>query len=208
MPALKALWRRFAGFGIEKPLREQLAVVDTLARLKGTAANSALRRIAASRTLPASLAPAVLRASVLAGLVLPAHFVGSFLDNEDDSVREAAFALAARCNVAAERLRAGLNDRSPKNRRLAAIALGLSGDVAARQPLYQELARLPSAEIIEAIIEVCVDDAIVHLGRCARSHPRFTRPILNALREIGSPRAQAVARNLESDTDGLMSSSE
>ena len=45
VPALEALWRRFYGFGIEKPLREQLAVVDTLARLGGTDARSALRRI-------------------------------------------------------------------------------------------------------------------------------------------------------------------
>ena len=44
VPALEALWRRFSGFGIEKPLREQLAVVDTLARLGGTDARSALTR--------------------------------------------------------------------------------------------------------------------------------------------------------------------
>ncbi|MCY3731559.1 MAG: hypothetical protein OXF98_09475, partial [Rhodospirillaceae bacterium] len=63
----------------------------------------------------------MLRAAALVGLILPADFVGSFLDHSDDSVREAAFALAARSNVAVERLRAGLSDRSARNRRLAAI---------------------------------------------------------------------------------------
>ena len=33
VPALEALWRRFAGFGVEKPHREQLPVLETLARL-------------------------------------------------------------------------------------------------------------------------------------------------------------------------------
>jgi len=43
VPALEALWRRFAGFGVEKPLREQLAVLDTLARLGGTGARAVIR---------------------------------------------------------------------------------------------------------------------------------------------------------------------
>ena len=202
VPALKELWRRFIGFGIERPLREQLAVVDTLARLESTDARAALRRIALSRSLPASLKPAVLRAAAHARIELPAAFVGSFLRHGDDTVREAAFALAVRSNVAAERLRAGLKDRSATNRRLAAIALGLQGDVTVRQPLYQELARSPSDEVIEAIVEVWDDDAIVHLGRCARRRPQFTRSVLDALREIGSPRAETVARQLKSDGGG------
>ena len=76
VPALEALWQRFTGFGIEKPLREQLAVVDTLARLGGTDAPSALRRIVLSKALPASLLPAALQAAAQAGLALPARFVG------------------------------------------------------------------------------------------------------------------------------------
>ena len=63
VPALEALWQRFAGFGIERPLREQLAVVDTLARLGGTEARAALRRIVLSNALPASLLPAATRAA-------------------------------------------------------------------------------------------------------------------------------------------------
>ena len=207
VPALEALWRRFTGFGTERPLREQLAVVDTLARLGGADARAALRRIALSRDLPAPLAAAVLRAAADARLTLPAAFVDSFLDHEDDLVREAAFTLAARSNVAAERLREGLSDRSARNRRLAAIALGLRGDPKARQPLYNELARHPSAEVIEAITEVWDDDAIVYLGRCARRHPRLTGLVLDALSEIGSPRADIVARNLESGTSGVAPSS-
>ena len=198
VPALEALWRRFAGFGIEKPLAEQRAVVDTLARLRCADAHSALRRIVLSRALPASQLPAALQAAALARLALPAAFVGSFLTHADAALRGAAFALTARSNVAADRLREGLLDPSAENRRLATIALGLRGDPSARQPLYDELMRLPSADIIEAITAVWDEDAIVHLGRCARRHPRLVGAVLDALREIGTSRAETVARRLES----------
>ena len=198
VPALEALWWRFTGFGIERPLREQLAVVDTLARLGRTDARSALRRIVLSKALPASLLPGALQAAAQAGLALPAGFVGPLLGHGDTEVRAAAFALAARADVPADRLREGLFDRSAANRRLAAIALGLRGDARARRPLYDELARSPSTEVIEAVAAVWDDDAIVHLGRCARRHPRLAGAVLDALRDIGSPRAKAVAGNLES----------
>ncbi len=201
VPALEALWRRFVGFGVEKPLREQLAIVNTLARLGGRDARLALRRIVLSRSLPASLLPTALQAAVDSGLALPARFVRPLLDHGDAAVRGAAFALAARTNVAADRLREGLSDRSATNRRLAAIALGLRGDSGARQPLYDALARAPSTEVIEAITAVWDDDAIVHLGRCARRHPRLAGAVLDALRDIGSPRARSVASNLESGPD-------
>ena len=200
VPALEALWGRFSGFGTEKPLREQLAVLETLARLGGTDARSTLREIVLSKGLPASLLPAALQAAASAGLALPAEFVDPLLGHEHETVRGAAFVLAARTGVPVDRLREGLSDRSAAIRRLAAIALGLRGDTRARQPLYDELARLPSTELIEAISVIWDDDAIVHLGRCARRHPRLAGAVLDALRDIASPRAVTVACQLEANT--------
>ena len=200
VPALKALWRRFAGFGVEKPLREQLAVLETLARLAGTDARSALRAIVLSKGLPASLLPSASQAAASAGLALPAAFVGPLLDHEDAAVRGAAFVLAAMTDVPTDRLREGLFDRSAANRRAAAVALGLRGDASARQPLYDELAQYQSTEVIEAITTVRDDDAIVQLGRCARRHPRHAGAVVDALRDIASPRAHTVARYLETST--------
>lgn len=197
VPALEALWRRFSGFGIEKPLPEQLAVVDTLARLGGADARSALRRIVLWKGLPASLLPAALQTAESAGLALPAPFVAPLLDHEDAAVRGAAFALAASANVPADHLHACLFARSAADRRAAAVALGLRGDSRARQPLVEELERSPSPEIIEAVAAVWDDDAIVRLGRCARRHPRLAGAVLDALREIGSPRAEVVARQVQ-----------
>ena len=200
VPALEALWRRFAGFGVEKPLPEQFAVLETLGRLEGADSRSTLRGIVLSKGLPASLLPAALQAAATAGLALPATFVGPLLDHEDALVREAGFVLAARTDVRADRLREGLFGRSAANRRAAAVALGLRGDVSARQPLYDELARFPSKEVIDAITAVWDDDAIVHLGRCARRHPLLADAVLDALRDIGSARAETVAHHLETST--------
>ena len=44
MPALEALWRRFVGFGIERPLAEQLAVLEALAGLDRPAVRDSLLR--------------------------------------------------------------------------------------------------------------------------------------------------------------------
>ena len=200
VPALEALWRCFTGFGVEKPLREQLAVLDTLARLGGTDARSTLRAIVLSKGVPASLLPAASQAAASAGLALPAAFVGPLLDHEDAAVRGAGFVLASRTDIPADRLREGLFDRSAANRRAAAVALGLRGDASARQPLCDELARHPSTEVIDAITAVWDDDAIVHLGRCARRHPQLAGAVVDALRDIASPRAHTVARHLETGT--------
>ena len=72
--------------------------------------------------LPSSLLPATLQAAASAGLALPAPFVGPLLDHEDAAVRGAAFALAARTDVPADRLHAGLSARSTADRRAAAVA--------------------------------------------------------------------------------------
>ncbi len=197
VPALEALWLRFTGFGNKKPLREQLAILNTLAQLGGTNARSALRRIVLWKALPASLLPAALRAAADAELALPATFVSAFLDHADAAVRGAAFALADRAGVPGDRLRDGLFDLSATNRRLAATALGLRGDPQARQPLLDLLERAPSKEIIEAVAAIWDEDAIVLLGRCARVHPTLAETVLDRLGDIENPRAQVVARNLE-----------
>ena len=108
----------------------------------------------------------------------------------------AGFVLAVRTDVAPNHFREGLFDRSAANRRATAVVLGLRGDASARQPLYDELARVSSTEFIEAITAVWGDDAIVHLGRCVRHHPRLAGAVLDALPDIESPRADTVARHL------------
>ena len=201
VPALEALWRRFAGFGIERPLAEQIAVLDTLARLDCPAARALLRRIVA-RGLSASLIPAGLHAAARAGLALPAGFVSPLLNHEDPAVRRSAFALAERARIPVEWLHVGLHDRSPATRRAAAVALAHRGDGSARETLLEELARSPSEALIHALAAIPDEDTIVHLGRCAVRNRALAPAVIDALRDMESRRAARLARRLERDLPG------
>ena len=200
VPALEALWCRFHGFGIESPLREQCAVVETLARLKGPGARAALKRLVLSPSLPASLQPAALRAAADAGLFLPAAFVAGVLDHDDPAVREAAFELAPAALVPVSRLREGLSDQDPPIRRAAAVALAHRGDASGRNVLIADLANEPSNRIVEALGAIGDDEAIVALGRCAMRHPDFAPGVIAVLRDLGNPRADRLAAHLEADS--------
>lgn len=202
VPALEALWRRFHGFGIERPLREQRAVLETLARLGGPAARAALRRIVLRPDLPASLLPIGLRSAADAGLRLPAGFVAGFLGHDDPAVRGAAFDLAGGANVPASRLREGLSDRVAAIRRAAAVALAGRGDASGRGVLIAGLADAPSAGIVEALGGLGGDEAIVALGRCAMRHPTLAQDIAAVLREMGDVRAGRLADRLEAELAG------
>ena len=50
--ALEALCRRFRGFGLEHPVPEQTAALETLAEIGGTEAARAVKRIALSEAVP------------------------------------------------------------------------------------------------------------------------------------------------------------
>ena len=200
VPALETLWQRFTGFGPNTPHRQQLAVIDTLARLESVRSHAALRRIVLSRTLPDSLLPVALQAAIQARLALPARFVEPLLAHDEGSVRLAAFSLAPWSGVAIDCLREGLHDPADGVRRLAAVALGLRGDAQARQPLIRELSRSPSTDVVEAITAVWDDDVIVHLGRCGNRHPHLAEAVLEALNDIGTARALTVAAKLQSAT--------
>lgn len=202
VPALERLWCRFHGFGINRPFREQSAVLETLSRLEGPEACSALRRIALGPGVPDSLLPAVLRAADGKKLDLPASFVAGFLDHEDAEIREPAFALAHAANVSVLRLREGLSDRLASIRRDAAVALAFRGDASGRDVLISVLRHAPTVDSIEALGVICDDEAIVELGRCAMRFPEFAPRLVAILRELDSPKAERLVVRLEAGLEG------
>ena len=199
VPALEALWRRFHGFGIRSPLREQRAVLETLARLEDPEARAALRRIVLSPGLPVPLQPAALCAAADAGLVLPASFVAGLLDRDDPVLRGAAFDLAPAANVPAQRLRDGLSDGVASIRYAAAVALAHRGDASGRDVLVAALAYAPSTAVVEALGAIGDDEAIVALGRCAMRHSAIAPRVIAVLRDMGNPRADRLAARLEAE---------
>ncbi len=199
VPALEALWSRFHGFGIERPLREQCAVLETLTRLDGPEPRAVLRRIVLRADLPTGLLSVVLRAAADAGLSLPTAFVAGFLDRDDPAVRAAAFDLAFRANVPAPQLRGGLSDRMAPIRRAAAVALAHRGDASGRDVLTDALATAPSTVVVEALGAIGDDEAIVALGRCAVRHAALAPHVIAILRDTGNARAGRLAARLEAE---------
>ena len=197
VPVLEELWRRFVGFGVDMPLREQRAVLRALARLDCASARAALKRIVLWKGLPASQLPLALRAAADAGLVLPTGFVGPLLGHRDAAVREPAFALGLKAGVSDLLLRGGLTDPSVPVRRAAAVALGNRGNADVREALIAELAANPSRAVIEALAAIGGDGAIVHLGRCAERHPALVGAVVDALRDMESARAERLVERLE-----------
>ena len=75
--------------------------------------------------------------------------------------------------------------------------MGIRGDAAAGERLVEELERNPTAQVIEALPGIGDDDTVVHLGRCAVRHPALAESVLNALRDMGSAKAERMVRRLE-----------
>lgn len=193
VPALEALWRRFAGFGLEHPVTEQTAALEALAMLRTKSARDLLVTIVTAPDFPPPLLPLALSSARALSLRLPGEFIGTLLDHSDPGVREAAFALSWSGKPDIERLLAGLDDSQPAVRLSAAIALGKRGHRAAKATLLLGLQGNPTSEIILALSAIADDEILVHLGRCADAHPAFADGIAKELEEIETPRSLKIA---------------
>ncbi len=196
LPALDRLWRRFRGFGHERPEPEQEALVETLARIGTTGATDMLAGIVAAADFPPPLLPAALRAALHTGLRLPRGFAGPLLGNADPRVRELAVRLGqfGRPDIAAiEEL---IGDTHRPVRRAAAIALGRLGRASARPVLLEELYRDPTSEIVTGLAGIADDDIAVHLGRCAESHPALAQTVAAVLEEMETALSLKIARRV------------
>lgn len=202
LPALEALWRRFKGFGNDRPEPEQTAVVETLAKLGTARARESLAGIVTAPNFPPPLLPAALSAARSAALKLPAQFVGPLLAHADPRIREQAAKLSGFGQPDIGALAACLDDTQPAVRRAAAIVLGQFGYAGAKTILLDELQKTPTGEIIEALTAIADDDIIVHLGRCAKSHPALAEPIAAELDDIGTPRSRKVAARIRGHAEG------
>ena len=165
---------RFKGFGHDKPLPEQTAVIETLAKLETAGARQLLAEIA--HDLPSPLLPAALSAALSASLRLPVHVLRPLLADADPRIRELAARLSGFGQPDIGALEACLGDTQPAVRRAAAIVLGQFGHAAAKVTLLNELRRAPTGDIVEALSAIADDDIVVHLGRCAAAHPAAGRP--------------------------------
>ena len=206
LPALERLWRRFAGFGQDRLLPEQVAVIETLAKIGTAAARELLAGIVTAPDLSFPLLPTALRAALAVSLRLPATFTGPLLAHGNPEIREFAIRLSAFGRPEFEGLEACLADTHAAVRRAAAIVLGGFGWNRAKAVLLAELARHPDGDVVDALAGIADDDIVVHLGRCAGMHPELAGRIASELEEMQTPRSLKIASRIRGRMDGRISS--
>ena len=198
LPSLEALWQRFRGFGNERPEPEQTAVIETLVKLGTARARATLSAIVTAGDLPPPLLPSTLAAALAVSLKLPATFVSPLLAHADPKIRELAARLSGFGQPDTGALEACLDDPQPAMQRAAAIVLGQFGCAGAKSTLLNELQLIPTGDIVEALSAIADDDVIVHLGRCAESHPALACRIATELEEMETPLSLKVACRIRS----------
>jgi hypothetical protein len=193
VPALASLCRRFAGFGLDHAVPEQVAALGGLAEIGGRNAADAVvqiieRAVVCGQTLQIALnTAATLHARLSEGVLR------SLLAHTDPVIR----AHACRCSRpfpdVIARLIDLLNDNDQTVARLAACALGRMGRIEARPMINNLLRHAPSADVIDASASIANDESVVLLGRIARAGSSLSAAALDVLEDMDDARAGAIA---------------
>jgi HEAT repeats len=193
VPALEALCRRFAGFGLDREVTEQIAALSGLASLGGAAAKEAVTRLIVSGAVGGPGVRLALDVAAELGCRLPTERVATFLRDDDPRVREAA----CRCTRGGADVIAALvdllSDLHPNVTHAAALALGRLGRREAIAALIEMLRTAPSEEVIHALAGIADEDDWVRLGQTALRFPELAATVLEVLEDSEAQRAAAVA---------------
>jgi hypothetical protein len=192
VPALEQLCRRFAGFGLDRTVPEQVAALRALGRIGGADAAQAVARLITKKVVQGPTTNVAVEVAAQLQAALPAATMLALLQHADPVVR----ADACRCTgpwpaVLPVLLRLA-NDRDSKVSVAALCALGRLGRPEARVALAHVLRRAPSPEVIDAIAGIADEDCAIILGRIVRTQPALAAAALDALELIDHPRARQV----------------
>jgi hypothetical protein len=196
VPELEALCARFKGFGLERPVLEQVGALETLGVLGGPQAREAVGRVIASGLIAEPGMGAALAAAVAVGARLPFAIVMEALGSGEPGRRADGCRLARVWPKAAPRLVVLLEDLHGEVAAAAAVTLGLMGRAEAKGFLLGLLGKAPSVEVVEAVAAIGEDDCFVALGRVARRYPGLLDAVRLALAEQVSVVAARVLRGL------------
>lgn len=193
---LEEYCRRFAGFGTQHKLPEQIAALDALAAIGGADAAHAVARIIGRGWVQGpTLASAMAAAARLASR-LPADTVLALLRHADPAVRADACRLARETPDIVTTLTDLLGDLHRNVSNEAACALGRMGRPEARPWLKQALRDAPSLPMIEAVPPVADEECMVRLGRIAGTSPELAAAARDALAATEHPLAATILRRL------------
>lgn len=202
VPALEQLCRRFAGFGLERAVPEQVAALEALACIGGSESAQTVARLIAKDVVQGPTRKVAVNVAARLRAALPAQTVLGLLRDGDPAVRADACRCAGPSPAVLQVLRELADDGDGDVRIAAACALVHLGRREARPALARRLRDAPSREVVEAIPTIADEDCIILLGRIVRSQPTLADAAREALEMIDHPRArQIVAALAGGETD-------
>jgi HEAT repeat protein len=199
--ALEQLCLRFAGFGLERAVPEQVAALRALALIGGPESAQAVARLIARSVVQGPTRKVALGIAARLNSALPAATVIALLQDADPDVRADACRCAGAWRAAIPVL-LDLTDDADGSVRIAALcALGRLGSREARPGLARLLRDAPSVEIIDAVAGIADEDCVIVLGRIVRTRPALADAGRAALELIDHPRARQVVAALAAERD-------
>lgn len=187
VPALEMLCRRFAGFGVDHPVAEQMAALDALSRIGGREAAAAVARLIARQVVVGPALETAVAAAACLEAELPMEVASQLLRHPVRGVRAHACRCLRHWPEMVPVLLELLDDLDGGVRAAAACALGRMGRFEGRPALAQLLRIAPTAEVIDAVSGVADEDCIILLGRIARSNSDLARVAATALDQLDHP---------------------
>jgi len=198
IPALEQLCRRFAGFGLERKVPEQVAALQALAIIDGPAAAQTVARLITRHIVQGPTRKVAVGVAAQLRSPLPAETLAKLLRDTDPDVRADGCRCIGTWRAAVPMLLELTDDSDGKVRIAALCALGRLGWRQARPTLVRLLREAPSAEVIDAVCEIADEDCIIVLGRIVRTRPALAAAAREALSMIDHPRARQVVAALPS----------
>lgn len=196
IPVLQDYCRRFAGFGMDHALPEQIAALDALAAIGGPVAAQAVARIIAAAWVQGPTLTSAVAAAAQLGSRLPGAIVLTLLRHANPAIRADACRLARPEPDIIATLMDLLGDLHRNVNMAAACALGRMGRTEARPLLKLTLRQAPSLAVIEAVPPIADDECIVLLGRVASASPKLAAAARDALEAIQHPLAERLSARL------------
>jgi hypothetical protein len=201
IPVLAVLCRRFAGFGIEREVREQAAALLVLASIGGQDARAAVSGLLEGRVVQGPTRKVAARVAVTLRCRLSVEIHLALLRHADPEMRAIACGLPLPRTGVDATLIGLLTDLDANVRAASACALGRSGRSEAMGVLKNILRRAPTQAVIEAIAPIADQECIVLLGRLARTQTALKDMALEALAQIDDPMAVKLTDALPSRKD-------
>jgi hypothetical protein len=198
IPVLEKLCARFAGFGADLIIPEQVAALRALAAIGGREAARSVTRLIERAIVQGPTLNIAANVAASLGSDLPDNIVHQLLVHVDQEVRVDACRCAKPTPGTMSILVDLLGDLDERVQVAAACALGRMGNRNALPVLSRILREDPFVEVIEAISGVADEDSIILLGRILQTDPILSAAARDALDNLDHPRATQIIGNLES----------